>query len=121
MAGPKPTLGYPTRTAAVEALREQRLSTGEIAARIGISRAAVTALEHSAGRRKTRPAEQLGRTVLFPADVLEALRPHAERRGVHPNALARRIVECVVDDDLVDAVLDDREDTAATVGGTGQA
>jgi transcriptional regulator with XRE-family HTH domain len=104
----KPTLGYPSRTAAVLALRSAGLSSREIADKVGISTATVTALEHSAGRpRKSRPAEEMGRTVLFPTDVLDSLGPHAAKRNMHPNALARLIVETVVDDDMVDAVLDD--------------
>jgi hypothetical protein len=105
----KPTLGYASRTEAVMALRGQRLSTVVIAHRLGIDTKTVTALEHSAGRqkRRPRPAEELGRTVLFPIDVLDALAPYAARRGMHVNQLARRIVEQVVDDGIVDAVMDD--------------
>lgn len=112
MGGPKPTLGYPTRTAAVLALRDQKLTTRQIAKRIGITVSAVTGIEHSAGRptRKPRPAEQMGRTVLFPVDVLACLGPHAAKRGIHVNQLARRIVETVADENIVDAVLDDLED-----------
>jgi hypothetical protein len=113
MGAPKPTLGYPTRTAAVLALRDQRLTTHEIARRIGIPPETVTALEASAGRprgRTPRPAEELGRTVLFPIDVLDALGPHAAARGMHPNSLARLIVTTVVDENMVDAVLDDADD-----------
>ena len=40
---------------------------------------------------------------------IDALRPYAARRGVSVNALARRIVETVVDEKMVDAVLDDGE------------
>lgn len=107
--GAKPTLGYPSRTDAVLALRKQGRSTPDIAIALGVEVKTVSALEHSAGRgrRAPRPAEQLGRTILFPVDVLDALGPYAARRGVHPNALARRIVEEVVDGGLVDAVLDD--------------
>jgi transcriptional regulator len=106
MGRPKPTLCYPSRTAAVQALRKQGLTDMEIARRIGIRRETVAALECSAGRRK-RPAEQNGRTVLFPLDVLEALRPHAEARGIAPDELARRLIEAAIDDNLIDAVLDD--------------
>jgi transcriptional regulator len=100
---------YATKTAHVLALRAQGLPTREIASRVGIEVKNVTALEHSAGRgkRAKRPAEALGRTVLFPADILDALGPFAARRGVHPNNLARKIVETVIDEGLVDAVLDD--------------
>ncbi len=108
----KQTLGFPSRTDAVLAMRSQRLSTRQIAERIGIPESTVTALEHSAGRarRQPRPHEELCRTVLFPLDVLDALGPHAARRNMHPNRLARLIVEIVVDEKMIDAVLDDADD-----------
>lgn len=108
----KPTLGYPSRTEAVLALREQGISTKEIAKRIGIATSTVVALEHSAGcspKRAERPSEKLGRTIVVPIDVLDTLKPHATKRGISVNALVRRIVETVSDDDLVDGVLDDLE------------
>jgi hypothetical protein len=107
MSSAKPILGYPSYSAAVVALRAAGLPTAAIAARLGIKHASVTAFEHSAGRRKHRPAEAKGRTVLFPVDVLAALGPHAARRNIHPNCLARLIVETVVDEGMIDAVLDD--------------
>jgi transcriptional regulator with XRE-family HTH domain len=112
MGARKETLGYPSRTDAVLALRAQRLTTAEIARRIGIPISTVTALEHSAGRpkRAPRPHEELCRTVLFPIDVLDKLGPHAAARNMHPNRLARLIVETVVDDDMITAVLDDAAD-----------
>lgn len=108
----KPTLGYANRTEAVLALRGQGLDTTAIAARVGIEPKTVGALEASAARSKARarrPAEEQGRTVLFPVDVLNGLRRPAERRGIHPNHLARLIIEAVIDGKLVDAVLDDEE------------
>lgn len=108
----KRTLGYATRTDAVIALRSQGLGTAAIADRIGIEPKTVSALEASAARSKRRalrPAEEQGRTVLFPVDVLNALRRPAEKRGLHANQLARMIVQAVVDGLLVDAVLDDAE------------
>jgi hypothetical protein len=112
MGACKPTLGYPSRTEAVLALRAQRLSTREISNRIGIPESTVTALEHSAGKSKRAPRrhEELCRTVLFPVDILDRLARHAAARNMHPNRLARLIVETVVDDDMVDAVLDDAAD-----------
>ncbi|WP_136617020.1 MULTISPECIES: hypothetical protein [Mesorhizobium] len=94
------------------ALRRQGISTAEIAARIGIKTTTVSALEHSAGRAKRapRPLEELCRTVLFPIDVLNALGPHAAKRNMHPNRLARLIVETVSDEKMIDAVLDDADD-----------
>lgn len=112
MGARKQTLGYASRTDAVLALRSQRFSTAAIAAKIGIAESTVTALEHSAGRarRAPRPHEELCRTVLFPMDILDALGPHAAKRNIHPNRLARLIVETVVDDKMIDAVLDDAAD-----------
>lgn len=57
--------------------------------------------------RKPRHSRAFERTVVFPADVLDALAPHAARRNIHPNSLARRIVEQAIDSNLVDAILDD--------------
>lgn len=114
MPKPKPTLGYPSRTEAVVALSRQGLTNREIARRIGdaegidFSEATVGALKCKGGVRSGRRAPRnADRTVLFPAELLDALGPHAERRRCSANELARRIVEAVVDDELVAAVLDD--------------
>lgn len=109
---PKPSLGFASRTDAVLSLRRQGQSTRQIADQIGIAEKTVTALEHSAGRSKrraSRPAEEMGRTVLFPRDILDQLGPHAAKRGIHPNSLARLIVSTVVDEGLIDSVMDDEE------------
>ena len=104
----KPALGYPTRTEAVHALRKQGLTTREIAGRFGISTSAVTALELGGGGcRAVRPSERLGRTVVLSIDVLDALRPAAERRKITVAELVRRIVATVADEGMVDAVMDD--------------
>lgn len=109
----KPTLGYATRTDAVIGLRALGMNTPEIAARLGIATKTVAALESSRGRTRTpktdRP-EGLGRAVLIPSDVLAALGPHAARRGLHPNSLARVILSTVVDEGMIDAVLDDADE-----------
>jgi transcriptional regulator len=110
------TLGYPSRTEAIIALRRQGLNTGEIAARIGIETKTVSALEHSAlrsAKRQKRPAEEHGLTILFPADILDRLAPHAARRGIHVNSLVRRIVDTAIDDNMIDAILDDADDGVA--------
>lgn len=114
MSGPKPTLGYANRTEAVAGLRGQGHDTASIARLIGISASTVSALEHSATRSRRRAARgdaASGRLVLFPADVLASLRRPAAHRGISPNRLAGLIVEAVVDGKLIDAVLDDAEDT----------
>ena len=109
MGGAIETLGYPTRTAAVVALREQGLSTKAIAAKIGIAPKTVSALENSATRvpapgNRTRRSSN---SVEFDYALREQLRRHARVRDVSVEALARLILETVVYSDLVDAVLDD--------------
>lgn len=109
MGAAKPCLGYPSRTAAVIGLRKQGLTTGQIAQAIGISAKTVTALECGSGRptRERSDREYLGRAVLVSTDVLDALGPHAAKRGISVNSLARLIVHTVVDEGMIDAVLDD--------------
>ncbi len=115
MSSPKPCLGYPSRTAAIHDLRKLGWTTREIARRIGISDKNVIALECSSGRarREPSPTTELGRTLVVPTDVLCALGPHAARRGITVNHLARLILTTVVDEGMVDAVMDDAEDIAA--------
>lgn len=109
MGAAKPCLGYPSRTAAVLGLRQQGLTTAQIGQAIGISTKTVTALECGSSRPKRERSdyEYLGRAVLVPTDVLDALGPHAAKRGVSVNGLARLIISTVVDEGIIDAVLDD--------------
>ncbi|MGF7151292.1 hypothetical protein FHS96_004955 [Sphingomonas zeicaulis] len=109
MGASKPTLGYGSRTEAVHGLRAQGIPTAQIARAIGISVSTVSALEagSSRPRRMPRPSEERGRTVVVPTDILDRLGPPAARRGIHPNSLARLILETVVDENMIDAVLDD--------------
>ena len=58
-----------------------------------------------------RRDEILSRTVVVPADILDALEPAAEARGMHVNALVRALITTIVDEDMVSAVLDDGGDT----------
>lgn len=99
----KPTLGYPTRTAAVMALYEQGLRTSQVAERIGISDATVAALAHSA--RRASKAHRLS----IPAGLYSRLQAAAHARGVRAEDLAHRLLSCALADDLVDAILDDDE------------
>jgi hypothetical protein len=47
------------------------------------------------------------RTVVFYVEALDRLRPAAEARGMHVNELVRLLVDRIVDDGLVGAILDD--------------
>ena len=100
-----------TKTEAAIEMRQRGLSTLDIAEALAISTNNVRSLFYAGkrGKRARRAAEASTRTVLFPVEILVALGPAASKRGIHPNALARRIVETVVDEKMVDAVLDDGE------------
>jgi hypothetical protein len=101
-----PTLGYPSRTAAVLALRSNGMSTEAIAARIGIEEKTVLALEAS-GKRSRQLVADGGGTILLPPDIMVRLRRVAAHRTMSAGELARRIIEVVLDDGIVDAVLDE--------------
>lgn len=115
MSSPKPTLGFPTRTAAIEHLRTEGMTAAQIARKIGIDVKSVSALEASAARkrgierpiRQAAPSTSKQHTVCIDNDVLRTLRPHAAKRGLSVNALARLLLATVADDNLVDALLDD--------------
>jgi len=49
-------------------------------------------------------------TIHVPKALVMQLAPHADRRRITVPELARRILECTVDNQIVDAVLDDLED-----------
>jgi len=104
----KPILGYASRTEAAQALIAQGLSRRAIASHFGCSPNTISSLLACAQKRIYRPnGDAPNRTVLIPTDVLAALAPHALKRGLHANALARLIVETVAEEGMVDAVLDD--------------
>ena len=85
------------------------MKTAQIADAIGIPYKTVIALEVSSGRprRMPRPGEDMGRTVVIPVYVLNQLGPHAAKRNMSVNHLARTIIATVVDENMVDAVMDD--------------
>lgn len=118
MAGAIPCLGYPSRTAAVLALRGEGLSTRDIATRIGIDVKNVAALQGSAARtdreprRRSRDPGNIPRNRIgIDATSIGRLRHHANRRGIPVDLLIEQIVMVVADDNLVDALLDDAPDT----------
>lgn len=114
MSARKPCLGYRSRTDAVMALRHQGLTTAEIAERTGIKAKDVGALEDSAMRAASRNVQvRSDMGVALPPRLIDALRPHAEKRRVKPGYLAFRIVETVVAEGLIDSVLDDLDEVTA--------
>lgn len=105
----KPALGYPSRTDAILALGQSGFDDAEIAERIGMTLSTLRSAR-SIGRRAAARRDGAGpgaRTVALPVDTLRDLHPHAERRGLNVNALVLRLLDQLVADELVDAVLDD--------------
>jgi hypothetical protein len=106
-------MGYPTRTAAAMALREQGLANAAIAVKLGISHSAVSGLFTSYGRHRERrgprqpSASAASASDLFPVDVRIALRPAAAKRGMTIDRLISEIIAIVAMDSLADAILDD--------------
>lgn len=103
----RPSLGYPTRTAAIEALRKRGMETREIADELGTSTGNVIGLEWRAAR--PRSAASSGRhdpMITVPNDVMQQLRAHAFRRRISMTRLAARILAAVAGAGMVDQVLD---------------
>lgn len=105
MGKAKPSLGYPSRTAAALALDAQGLNYKQIAAKIGCSPSSASAL--ISGAKNPRRSVELQRTVCVEIEVLDALRTAAIRRGISVNKLCRDLLATIADDDLADAILDD--------------
>lgn len=103
-----PTLGYPTRQAAIEALHDDGLSVEEIAQKIGISQETVrVVLCHVRNGRRRCWHRVLTCTIVVPTTTLDRLRVDADARGVSVNKLVRLLLDHIVDDNMVNAVLDD--------------
>lgn len=99
----EPVLGYPSRTAAVEALLAQGLTRSEIAAEIGGTENAVQMLIYSRKRRLT------DRKMVLPRAMVDALAAEAMVRGVSPTELALQLLEVIVRDELFDPLLGECE------------
>lgn len=99
----KPTLGYPSLTAACEALQAEGLSVDEIAARVERKRIDVWALLGAARHRSTE------RGVTLSWKQLRALDAEASTRGVTANELAAQLIATIVADDLFEALLGEPE------------
>lgn len=96
-----PILGYPSVIAAVTALRSEGLTTREIAGEIGQQPSSVLAMEYRQYHAK-RPRQ----LVLDPRTILK-LQPAAQARGITVMALAGQLLDTIVRDQIIDAVLDD--------------
>lgn len=92
-----PTKGYPSRIAAINALKRKGLGPTKIGKELGLSGRQVGCLMQSNRRA----------VVNFPRDTLELLRPHAKKRRMSVSGLAIALVFAAADEGMVDAILDD--------------
>lgn len=99
----KPTLGYPSRSAAVRALRLEGLNTKQIALRIGVTVSTVAALEAYENRKKG--SRRI--SAILPRDVLNGLATCAFKAGMTPDAMAEKLLTIIVRDKMLAAVLDE--------------
>lgn len=95
----KPCLGYPSQKAAIAMMAARGLDSRDIARRARIPLSSVQA-EMSALRRSRISFSVSG-------DVARELIPQAIARGITPGLLAQRVLENVLNGNLVAAVLDD--------------
>lgn len=128
MAGKsRPVMGYPSQGAAVEALWNEGKTTLEIVALVNNSEANVCAALSARGitARQRRERDGTGTTkresvrsnVMTQYSVsgaqLQALLPHAAKRGIGVRDLIERIIDILADDQaLIDNVLDDDDEVA---------
>ena len=94
-----PCCGFPSRTAAVMALKAQGLKHRQIAERTRLPITTVSALLHSGGRRIALRRQD--------AEVRRLLLPFAKARGIPVAEMKRRILAATAFGGMVDAVLDD--------------
>lgn len=110
MAGPRPALGFPTRSAACRALHEQGLSHAAIVARFTDAGETITKAQ-VAGLLSYQHASSSARLKLRRA-VVDRLDPAARSRGLTPGQLAERLLATVVEANLINAVLDDQDENS---------
>lgn len=106
-----PTLGYPSRTAMVAGELRRGARPEEIAERAGLPLKTVRVLRSMLKRRSYRRMPPVGAAnrllVYLDRQVVGGLTPHAARRGMRSTELVRCLLATVLEENLVDAILDD--------------
>lgn len=96
---PKPSLGYPSRTEAVLALRAQGIPQRAIAARLRISPSTVSALECAARKRSAN------RQIALPLNLWLDLHREAVARNTSIDSLTTALLSTIIYDKLFNAIL----------------
>lgn len=106
MSARTPIAGYPSKTAAVmDMIDNKKMRPPEIARELSISPANVRNLYYSATRKRTSGFSKIN----VDLDVMRDAEPHARARGISPHDLCRRILAAAMADNIVDAILDDKK------------
>ena len=108
--GVKPTIGYPTRTDAVRALRGQGLTDAQIGERIGVTAKHVANLVAGSGTADRRQVQSVdaptpASLIVVPRLTRERLRIYARRRDISVDRLVLDLLDAIAEDRLVDAIL----------------
>lgn len=117
---PKPCLGYPSRSAAIRALRAQGLSNHQISERTGIPRSSIGALAPREPREpRSRSEDEQSRSAGYKLgqhghlsisvniEIRQMLRPFAAKRNLPLEVFITDLIEKIAEDGLADAVMDD--------------
>ena len=100
----KPTNGYPSRTAAIFALKAEGRTERQIANELGLARGAVSSMIWKARRRERSEANKF--PVTIDGNLRSDLEREAKRRGVYVETLVNQLLRAIVSDKLVSAVID---------------
>jgi len=98
----QPTLGYHSKGAAIEALRKEGKTHGEIGRLLGMKPRAVSSLLCKTRQR----AERSARMVTLEVNTYHDLEAEARRRRLTPDELLKLLLDTVIADRLYSAVLD---------------
>ena len=100
----KPTNGYPSRTAAIFALKAEGRTEREIADALGMAPGSVSSMIWKARRRERAKADKF--PVTIDGNLRADLEREARQRGVYDETLVNQLLRAVVADKLVSAVID---------------
>lgn len=98
-----PTLGYPSRSAAIRALHQDGLTNAQIAARLGMRQNTVAVHLHRLRQEGSLAAPNLS----VAPGILTRLRSAATARGLTGPELAGQLLTAIARYDLTDAILED--------------
>ena len=103
-----PTLGYPSKSAAIAALFAEGRSVPEVADLTDTPKKIVRTIASTRGLKYPRERLESGRAVHLPQELRAKLMRQARTRNIGVRTLALRLLDTIVTYDLVDAVLDDK-------------